>query len=279
MKIRIETITPARATELLNRVNPQKQRRVNSGLVDSYAAAMRAGNWMLNPHGIVVSDTGELIDGQHRLHAIIASDMTIEMVVAQGVVDSTIDVIDRGSNRTVAQQITLRHGYKNGNLIAAVSRNIAVHAGMPLCHRFSVQNALCVLQEYGHEIGYVVEHRGTIPGLVRSPVLSAIAFAMKIPEYSKTVMEFYQSYATGENMKRGAPALALFKHVQKTFGRTSGTSPIVAARAAFVCLKYHVNGQSLEKVYTDSEGPLQFFQAKQKRECRLLMQQIGEYKK
>ena len=64
-------VTPKMAEALLSR-NGGNRPVIWTGPVRSvsaYAAAMSRGEWVLNGEPIIISSTGELNDGQHRLHA------------------------------------------------------------------------------------------------------------------------------------------------------------------------------------------------------------------
>ena len=78
MKTQAKNITPKMAAEMLERhLNPENQRRQSQSVVESYARAMRAGQWLLTHQGIAIDTNGELVDGQHRLSAIVASGATV----------------------------------------------------------------------------------------------------------------------------------------------------------------------------------------------------------
>lgn len=279
MKTRTEVITPERAKQLLALVNPQRQRKVKPNTVQQYAAAMRAGNWIESLDRIGISENGELVNGQHRLHAIILSGCTVTMDVATGVPDRVLDVADQGHPRTVSQQLALRHEMHNTVLVSSIARSIGIFAGVPAQRKISVASVLTIKRMYENEMRFVIEHRSNMAGMQRAPILAATAFAMHIPEYRNAVEEFYVAFAGAEGLKSGMPAHTLFKYVQPMYGKSSGgVSQVVVSRAAFVALKYHVQEQQLKKIYTDSDGPMQFFQSKQKRDCRLLLQALGEYK-
>jgi hypothetical protein len=71
-----ENITPARAAEMLTaNVNnvPVSKRKVGQ-----YTSDLLDGLWRLIPGNIAFSRTGVLMNGQHRLHAIIQSGVTLE---------------------------------------------------------------------------------------------------------------------------------------------------------------------------------------------------------
>jgi hypothetical protein len=98
--MRTEMIGPERAKSLLS-IN-KTNRNISERHVKEYAKMMANGDWDFTPQGITISKTGSLIDGQHRLNAIIKSGVTIKACVfiidehdtAMGV------MIDRGKTRS-----------------------------------------------------------------------------------------------------------------------------------------------------------------------------------
>jgi hypothetical protein len=95
-----ETITPDRARAML--ANNEGNRRRRDRTVARYAATMVAGNWVMSAEPIIVGKTGRLLNGQHRLSAIMASGVAVRALVAYGVDDATFLVLDRGIPRTIA---------------------------------------------------------------------------------------------------------------------------------------------------------------------------------
>ncbi len=83
-------ITPEKATELLK--NNDHNRKVTKSRVAEYAKEMLSGMWMYNGESIIISESGRLLDGQHRLMAVIDSDTTIEAELIEGVPDQSGDV-------------------------------------------------------------------------------------------------------------------------------------------------------------------------------------------
>jgi hypothetical protein len=67
----IVLVTLEIAAQWLDR-NPQNRRIVQSR-VSFYAAQMQAGSWKLTHQGIAFDEYGNLVDGQHRLYAVILS--------------------------------------------------------------------------------------------------------------------------------------------------------------------------------------------------------------
>jgi hypothetical protein len=64
--------------------------------------AIRNGNWVTTHQGIVFSESGRLINGQHTLNAIIKSGLSVKIFVFTGISDKAFQVIDCGLKRTIA---------------------------------------------------------------------------------------------------------------------------------------------------------------------------------
>lgn len=100
MRVEVMHVTPAIAAMLMA-VNAGN-RPVNKLTVKAYAADMAAGRWQANGCTIQIAATGRLVDGQHRLLAVIASGHTVPMLVVRGVDESVFATIDVGRGRTNA---------------------------------------------------------------------------------------------------------------------------------------------------------------------------------
>ena len=95
---RVMKVTPnlAKAWLEMNKGN----RPLRSQHVTHLAAQMRQGRWILSPEPIVFSKSGRLLDGQHRLSAVIASQCTIKASVALVKNEDVFKVLDQGVNRS-----------------------------------------------------------------------------------------------------------------------------------------------------------------------------------
>lgn len=102
---KIMTITPEMAAEMLE--NNVFNRPLSNARVAMYVAAMKAGEWTLNGEAIKFDVTGRLLDGQHRLTAIIRANVAIQTVVIRGLPAKSASTIDTGKNRTAADVLAL----------------------------------------------------------------------------------------------------------------------------------------------------------------------------
>ena len=106
LEFKKELITPSRAKELLEaNIN---NRRVKNEVVNRYAQDILAGRWKEDTGEVIkISKSGIVLDGQHRLYAIVKSNTPIFLHIAYGVDDSVSDVLDTGSVRSATDVFRL----------------------------------------------------------------------------------------------------------------------------------------------------------------------------
>jgi hypothetical protein len=86
---------------------------------------MSAGRWSFNGDSIRISDDGVILDGQHRLQAIVLSGIAQRYVIVDGLPSESFHTIDRGKKRTTADSLAIL-GEKNVGALAAALRVIAM---------------------------------------------------------------------------------------------------------------------------------------------------------
>ena len=103
-----EDVGPEKAVMFLKH-NDKNNRRISRAVVKRYAAIMRSGNWEENGESISISKDGTLLNGQHRLTAIIEANVTVKMLVVYGV-GNNVHTFDRGNIRRVSDILQM-NGY------------------------------------------------------------------------------------------------------------------------------------------------------------------------
>lgn len=96
----VESITPERAEEYL------AANRGNRNIVQSHVAAMardiRNGQWMFNAQPICFSRSGRLLNGQHRLSAVLEANQPIEVLVMRGLPEEAFETYDKQAKKAPA---------------------------------------------------------------------------------------------------------------------------------------------------------------------------------
>ena len=125
MKTEVVKVTPELATKWLE--GNTHNRPVRDTRVHQYAQDMRAGRWRLTHQGIAFASDGSLIDGQHRLWAIIEAQVPVEVSVSRGMDPESQQYIDEGLPRTVVDVLRLSDPDSGvSNFRAAVARRMLI---------------------------------------------------------------------------------------------------------------------------------------------------------
>lgn len=94
-RVWIESVTPELAKKILDG-DPGRNRRQRPQRVTRYASDMRAGKWRLTGEPVRLDENGVLLNGQHRMAAIIQSGCTVPLMFVSGISTSTMLVQDCG---------------------------------------------------------------------------------------------------------------------------------------------------------------------------------------
>ncbi len=94
-----ELITPEIAAEYLVK-NTRNYRKLSQSKVSVLTRELIAGEWLPSTQGIGFDTDDVMVDGQHRLWAIVQTKIPVMMLVCRGLVPVVKDKIDVGNKRT-----------------------------------------------------------------------------------------------------------------------------------------------------------------------------------
>lgn len=119
----IEDVTPERAAAWLE-LNAELNRSPRVAKIQQYAHDMRTGNWEVNGETVKFDRDGNLVDGQHRLAAVVESGVTVRMAVARGLAPESLKTIDTGISRRFADVLKIHGHGKDGNIVGTTVRRV-----------------------------------------------------------------------------------------------------------------------------------------------------------
>lgn len=111
------TVTPDMARTWLD-VPTERQRQLIHSHIGNLAKQMTMGRYVFTPEPIMLGVHGEVVDGQHRLWAVIESGIPTRFMVAYGVDSAVFDHINKGVKRTASQFIA----HRNRSTIAGAAK-------------------------------------------------------------------------------------------------------------------------------------------------------------
>ncbi len=115
MEVKVVSVSPEIAKEYLLR--NKNNRPIDRSNVLYYAFEMLEGRWKLTSQTISVDVNGNLLNGQHRLLAVIESDTTQEFLIAYDEPTENFGLLDKGKVRSTADFFH----YKNVNNYVTIS--------------------------------------------------------------------------------------------------------------------------------------------------------------
>ncbi len=201
MKSVVETITPACAAEYLSRNHP-KNRPLREFRVKKWVEEIKKGRWLVTHQGIAFDEEGKLVDGQHRLTAVISAGKEVKMMVTRGVDVSTFAVLDQGAQRSAAD--ILGRGQR---FVAALRCYVGLETYNSQYAAVTTSDLEERLQRgvphLEHMLQTVKANRGAARYLV-APVFAALAYAW--PVAPSVVEDFAEQIRSGELISRTDPA-------------------------------------------------------------------------
>ncbi|MFJ9622251.1 hypothetical protein [Streptomyces sp. NPDC101181] len=128
---RLVQVTPGMAEILLSRT--VVNRRLDWGQVDFLADAIIREEWQLTHQGIALDgplDTGFLLDGQHRLNAVIKAGIAVWIYVFEGLPRTAFPVLDTGKRRSGVDTLSST-GEKYLPVLYSTIRHVILFKNMP----------------------------------------------------------------------------------------------------------------------------------------------------
>jgi|TARA_R100000149_G_scaffold38861_1_gene14967 hypothetical protein len=125
VEVSVEVVTPAMAAEYISR-NFEHNRKISEPKVKDLTTEMINGRFYLGDSALCFNEQGDLINGQHRLNALINCDEPQVFIIARNMPDDSLKIMDIGSRRDAADRITL-----NGVSISRREQAVIKHCMTP----------------------------------------------------------------------------------------------------------------------------------------------------
>ena len=219
------TVTPEQASEWL--ANNTHNRKLRTHQVAAMVRDIQEGRWKWNGDSIKFAKDGTLLDGQHRLHAIVESGQPIEMLVINGLDKATQATMDTGAKRSGADVLKL-NGEKNYTVLAAALRSaILWDAGirnMGGGNRVTTNGDLVDYLEAHPEMRNHVEAYNTLRRGLRLPASVGVTAIKLFTEIdAEDAKYFFDRLASGEGLYRGEPIFEARRLLKEDEATTSNT--------------------------------------------------------
>lgn len=180
-----QIITPTQAEEILKNIH-ENQRSVRRSHVIRLANDMIRGRWKDNPSPIIFSKEGKLLDGQHRLTALMLAKKSINLFVANDTDQSVYSVLDRGLSRSITDSIhAAGHKQVTARMVATIRAAMDLFGGIDDC-QFTDADILAVYLKYKDEVEIAMSCGYLVNGVWKGMILRALVYYKDSPlEYQR----------------------------------------------------------------------------------------------
>jgi hypothetical protein len=261
---KIVTVTPELAEQLLGRNT--HNRNVNTRIVAKYARDMKNGEWEFNGEAIKIADDGTMLDGQHRVLAVIEADVAIDMLVIEGLKRQTQNTMDDGRKRSLADALRLK-GEKDVNNLAAALRMLYSYERHGVPSQISSASAttrecIDVLERnpgLRESADYTKNQRGkqSASKIIAASYVTSFHYIFNIAQSNEDATRFFDLLGSGDGLKAGDPIHTLRERMiddKMKSGRAEslGTNQ----KLAFIVRSFNgwMQGETLQKLQWRAGG-------------------------
>lgn len=255
-------VTPDIAARWLARND--KNRSITPKTVDRYARDMMSGDWKFTGETFKFAADGTLLDGQHRLTAIVQSGCTVLALVVRGLDNPSQQVMDTGRRRSAADALTMREQSHAVLLASAARLCIAWNAG--IIKSSSTQflgetshSEIIRITESDPYLTWAVDLASSCKSFPANP--SAVAFAAWLAGQvnETTTEEFVRSVADFRTNGNGDPRHTLLRRLQTAKDQRERLTSIQQAWLIVRALAAYASGEQLRQLkMSSSSGPSPF---------------------
>ena len=258
MQFKLVSVTPHMAAKWLEKNN--SNRGLSAARVSAYARDMVDGNWQVTPQPIVFNVNGDLLDGQHRLNAVIECGKPIQMLIAKGCDHDIRKYIDRGRPRSLKDRLRMEGVDGNIPLKAAVARNLVLlDRGGPNII-VTDNEATAAMEKYARGFTWL-ESVTVSKEYRRAPFLATVVWSLPLGE---RVVNFHEGVQTGVELKAGSPELAMRKFLSGVYNKGGQVGAEIILKTAN-CIHAALEGRQVRNVYASSIGYKAIAKAMKKR--------------
>lgn len=246
MRNEVITITPELAKKYLSKMSVN--RPCSNRVVNSYADSILKDQWVLNGESIKFDLDGRLVDGQHRLNAVIFANKPMKTLVTYGISVEAFETLDQGKLRTNADIIYIDDN-EYASLKASVSSNILKYKNNTTRDRKNSKRAdvlNCFNKNAGKinsSIKYITEIKhNNYPVGLQIMVFSHVIF--REVNQSKAD-DFIHKLITGEGLSSKEVIYILRERLIKNRLSVSKRNTFYQIELIFRAFKYYMSGQDV----------------------------------
>ena len=256
-KFEVHDITPDMAKTILTYRN-KNNRNYRYNQLAKLSDAIEKGEWKVTNQGLAFDKEGNLIDGQHRLAAVLQTRKTVPMMVATNMPADIFNVIDSGCKRTTGDALDIL-GSENGLVVSGAIKIF-------ICYRkFPEQSwsGTAIVQPTAIEITNIYKQRSDEIEALLSVIKSkhkrfkcfapslGLAFSMLLLDVGWSdvqIWEFWDAVTLGANLSSDSVILSFRNQLSDPYFRKRHYGTQRYMLNAFIkCFNSYITRESISK--------------------------------
>lgn len=218
LKFTYEDVDKAKAEEWLERNVSNRKPRPKK--IAEYVRDMVGGKWRPVGDPIRFDTEGNLIDGQHRLLAVIDAtsqkpDLMLKFLVVRGVHNEDRAVIDTGAKRTPSDQLRM-NGYRNSSTLATAAKwahlyeSGMIHGGDKTGKTVTHAEVVDFVEKHPDLVSIVdTVQKSMRQHIMMPPAYIACGYYLTSKVHEGDAFTFFERLTDGVMLSPGDPILAL----------------------------------------------------------------------
>jgi hypothetical protein len=261
----VVSMTPDWAERILRQKN-NMNRKIRRSKLMMYTRSIESGEWKVTNQGIALDPEGNLLDGQHRLAAIIKARKAVRILLGTNCDPSTFGVIDIGATRTAGDMLTLSGCTSNHNTLAAAMKMYINYIEFPKAkwgHVNCPNHAKIV--KYWNDKQDIIETY--YPFLIKChrqfrcfSQSAALTFSLIADDYEwrlDEIMEYFTLLATGANLPADSSILSFRNQLTNPAFRKRGSHVAQQQLNSHIkCFNDWKTGKPVKKFISPSTPPM-----------------------
>ena len=241
LRFRVVEMTPKLAQKYLSQ--NQSNRNLRRRKVAEYKRQMEKGYWHLTPQGIALSADGKLLNGQHRLQAVVEYGKPVQMVVTTGVTHGAQQYMDSAIPRRVADNLKMFDGEVSATRLVAAAKALQLF-DTGLWEPVILDDARKMIKKYRDSVDWM----NTQPSnqLPRSAYFFAPLIWLHHHGWGDEIELFADEMATMEGLTKGSPVIALHKALARLQKGGGWKRSIHISMMTFNALRFYMEEEPVE---------------------------------
>ena len=244
----VVTMTPQWASQLLGQTK-QKNRKFKRRHLERLTSTIQSGNWYITAQGIALDNQNNILDGQHRLAAIVRAEKPIQIMLGRNLDPAIFNVVDTGATRTAGDALDIL-GSNKGKTVAAALKNYQLYYQYPKCKwtgnhtpaHTDVTKLYNLHKDYvEHMIDEITKRRKSFRCFSESVALTFSLLARDKHWAETPILKFMDAICFGANLEPEDVCLSFRNQLGSGYFKRRGTCPAQYLLNSFIkCFNNHI---------------------------------------